>query len=748
MNELDVYYRALVGYRKLTTEDTGCTALRSAIAGASIEGDKITVKTATCTVDEEWVREIEKGLVHIEKAIKEERQFIRSNGEVLPIEKIKHVSKESIEHLAKHSDYITRYEEGEDIVPDKLYMVSRLSDFAVYENRFLYMLLRYLCDFVTIRYNAILELTNKYDATIDFDKTVSTGKEKLTYTVSMHDVRRDDPYLRENNPARDIIDRIDLVLKAIIAFLGTPLMEEAAKTPMLKPPITKTNVLKMNNNFKGAMALYSYIVAYDQPGYTVEMQERTIAPFRDELADELAEAGCMLSFLTYEWGLGIKPELKAAYLREEERRAAEKIKQRSERIAAMKRRLANGGVSMEEYIITIEKQLRELEGESARAEMLADEVERLKEVEKRQAEQISSLEAEIVRLNQVIIDERQRHFEEMEALKKAHEEEMHALIVKHEQEVTELKESHRKEIEELTERYEKQIAELTEQYEKRIAELIERYEKQIADLTEKYERRIAELTERYEKQIADLTEKYERQISELKAQYESRIADLTARYEAEIASLTEDYERRIAEDEEKHAREIETLTNSYESDIASLKDKHEDEVRSYVEAAESARAAHREEISELNRRAGEAMEAANLDLQRADGEIGALRAENEALLERARVSEARVKVHCGVEYDLTDKDSFNELEHEFNAFKKLYSEQWAKTKRSIRKRLITFENIKAKDEKPEKKKSKSKKNADAQGQNAPTDAQQNTQQASESSEKNNEGRAESSTDSE
>ena len=47
---------------------------------------------------------MEKGLVHIEKAIKEERQFIRSNGEVLPIEKIKHVSKESIEHLAKLLD--------------------------------------------------------------------------------------------------------------------------------------------------------------------------------------------------------------------------------------------------------------------------------------------------------------------------------------------------------------------------------------------------------------------------------------------------------------------------------------------------------------------------------------------------------------------------------------------------------------------------------------------------------------------
>ena len=73
MNHLDVYYRALLGYRKLTSEDPKCTALRSAIATSSTDSDKITVKTATCTIDEDWVKEIEKGLVHIEKAIKEER---------------------------------------------------------------------------------------------------------------------------------------------------------------------------------------------------------------------------------------------------------------------------------------------------------------------------------------------------------------------------------------------------------------------------------------------------------------------------------------------------------------------------------------------------------------------------------------------------------------------------------------------------------------------------------------------------
>jgi L-arabinose isomerase len=103
-------------------------------------------------------------------------------------------------------------------------------------------------------------------------------------------------------------------------------MSEVAKAPMLKPPITKTNVLKMDNNFKGAMALYDFVISYDKPGYTVEHRESVISPFGDDLADEMAEAASLVSFLAYEYGLGMKKELKEDYLAQEERLKAEKVK--------------------------------------------------------------------------------------------------------------------------------------------------------------------------------------------------------------------------------------------------------------------------------------------------------------------------------------------------------------------------------------------------------------------------------------
>ena len=601
MNELDVYYRALLGYRKQTSESDKCTSLRSAIAEASVDLDKITVKTATCTIEEDWVNAIEAGLVHIEKAIKMERQFIRSNGEVIPIEKVKHVSRESVEHLAKHSSLITRYEEGEDIIPDKLYTVERLNDYAVYENRFLYMLLCYLRDFVTLRYNDILDLTNKYEATVDFDKKITNGKQSMTYKMSMHDVRRDDDYLKNNNPAKDIIDRIDLILKTILAFLATPLMEEVSKAPMLKPPITKTNVLKMNNTFKGAVALYDFIVSYDKKGYNIEIHEKVIAPFRDELANELAEAGGMLSFIAYEWGLGIKAELKEAYRREEERRAAAEIERRAERIAAMKRKLKSTGVGIEEYVITLEKQLKALEGESKRAESLAVEVERLKAVERDLMHKITALNTEIENLKQTIIDERQRHFEEIEALKKEHEDAMHALVLKHEAEIAALKERHANEIMRLREQHQEEIRALKESYEQKLAEL-------------------RELMQQKEEQ------------------FRARIAEIQDNAAAEIAAL---------------------------------------------------KASHAESITELNG-----------VINNANSAIAIARKEYAELLNAKRITEARLKAAIGVDRDLTDKASFDELEREYHAFRKLYNDQWIKTKQQIRKKHINKKNIKGQAEKP------------------------------------------------
>jgi hypothetical protein len=394
MNQSDAYYRALLAYKRLTDEQRDCR--RDSRVFAEAQGnERITVTRMICTVDEAWIDAIEAGLVHIEKAIKEERQFIYSNGEVIPIEKVKQVSKDSVEHLARHAELITRAPEGEDLIPDKLYTVERLSDYAVYENRFLYMLLCYLRDFVTLRYQKILELTNRYEGHLTLDREIVSLGRTVTVKLDLTDHRRDDPYLRDHNPAKTLIDRMDLILKTVLAFLATPLMESAGKAAMLKPPITKTNVLKMDNNFKGAVALYDYIIAYEGDGYTVTENTREIAPFGDALKEDMAEAELLLGELTYRYGLDLTPALKADLERDENAARTAELKSRADALEQLRRRLERDGEAPEAYILELEKLIRTLRNELDRFDPLNAELDRRKQTELTLTDKVSALATRI-----------------------------------------------------------------------------------------------------------------------------------------------------------------------------------------------------------------------------------------------------------------------------------------------------------------------------------------------------------------
>jgi cytochrome c556 len=374
MNPSDAYYRALLAYKKIISEQRDCR--RDSRAFAEAAGDAaLRVTRTVCTVDEAWIEAIEKGLVHIEKAIKEDRQFIYSNGEVIPIEKVKQVSKDSVEHLARHAELITRAPEGEDIIPDKLYTVERLSDYAVYENRFLYMLLCYLRDFVTLRYRKILELTGRYDGVLRLSHEATTLGRTVTVKLELEDTRQDDPYLRAHNPAGDLMDRMDLILKTVVAFLATPLMESAGKAAMLKPPIVKTNVLKMDNNFKGAVALYDYVIAYEGDGYTVTEETKTINAFGDSLREDTAEAELLLADLTYRYGLDLTPTLKANLERDDNETRLAELKARADALDTLRRRMERDGETPEAYALELERLTRSLRGELDRMDPLYTELE-------------------------------------------------------------------------------------------------------------------------------------------------------------------------------------------------------------------------------------------------------------------------------------------------------------------------------------------------------------------------------------
>ena len=362
MHELDIYYRAVRQLRTETATNDRCRRFTAAVKRAATDRDVLCSKRTVCHIEEDWVAAIEAHLPYVEKAIKEERQFIRREGDTVDIGKAKKVSRDSVEHLARHSELITHLpDEGEMLIPDKIYVTENTSNYTVYENRFLYLLLTFMSDFVEMRYSKIAELGNMYQAELTTYKRVTMGKRTVELELRFSEQDKADPYALTEEGKSTMLERVEAIRVIVNMLLMTPLMKEVSKAPLLAPPITRTNVLRMDNNFKYAVELYDYLVSYQGDGYTIEQINVEQKPFEDALENEIDELVALSSFLTYKHGNGMSAVLEQRYQAHEleKQRAAEQ--KRRERLELLHRKAGEDAASLEEYMLALEEQNRMLE---------------------------------------------------------------------------------------------------------------------------------------------------------------------------------------------------------------------------------------------------------------------------------------------------------------------------------------------------------------------------------------------------
>lgn len=645
--KINKLYRAFVDYRKVTATDSDLKRERKNYKLIDKELEFFEAIKINCTIEEDWVEEIESKIEYVIKAVNEERQFIETVGEVVPIEKIKKVSKDSVKHLAKHSNLITKVPEDEDeIIPEKLYMVEKISDYTVYENRFLYMLLCYMRDFIDLRVSKIQEAIATYKSDFKMKKVIETKSRTLNFETSLFEDRKDNPYPLLNEKTKSILERINTFSHDVQALLKTDLMQQVSQAPMVKPPITKTNVLKMNNNFKNAVALYEYLNAYDKVGYTLEEVKVNLEPFVDPMSDEIVELVTMTSFLSYKYGNDLEETLKAEYEEEERLRRIEENKRTAEQIKALKKRIKESGMSYDEYMLMLEKHNRQLEKDSADLVVARNEIEQLKEQIATLEKEKRSLEYTIEDLNNTI-DE--LHLE-IERLKQKYIDDMAKKDAEHKAAIAALNEQHAKQIDQINTSYNKEIYDLNEKHSTEINNMMESHEIEIDNITNDHH-----------KQLVSLEDSYEKEKQGIYSEYNSHIKELTNRNEI--------------------------LTDNNEELLLKLKENN-DFLNSEVIRMEREK---NKLIDECNQSIKETITSTNK-------EIMAARALTEAAIEETRYANAKLnavkKIHGMFtdDDDFTSKERFTELELQRKAFKKLYKEEWKKTKQRIKREIFELNN--------------------------------------------------------
>lgn len=309
-------------------------------------------------VHEDWIIKIENTLKYIENAIVENRQFIREDGEVLPIEKVRKVNKASIANLAKHSEYISKVpKEDDSIIPDKLYTIEKETDFSVYENKFLFLLLTTLRGFLSVIQEGISDAIESGYTTLSVKKKNKLNDLEDNINILLEGKNRGDDSIPSE--LKDTIDRIENISSRIDSFLNMNLMKEMSKYPLISSNITKTNVLRMNENFKACVDLYEFITRYDELGYDVILNNRIIH------LDESEKTEIEIALLTIET-LAYKDskELSKAFNKEYETYLRElddsKREIRDKRISELKEKFNSNGKTDYEYIILLEDKITDL----------------------------------------------------------------------------------------------------------------------------------------------------------------------------------------------------------------------------------------------------------------------------------------------------------------------------------------------------------------------------------------------------
>lgn len=244
--------------------------------------------------DTVWVDKFEEILPFLDNIIRNPRRFIIQEEDIVPIEKTKKVTEESIKHLAQHTNLIQHIDEEGFAKPSKLLNVYKEETFDLYENRFIYSLIKNLYVFI----QRVLKVEN-YDSIAKIKKEASyVGEtkidgEKINFNLSVEINKKENINANINNDL-PLSERIENLKKVIYDFMASPFIKSLAQATPVKSPIRKTNVFLKEPNFKKALELWEFLEKYQNMDLT-----KTEKEYNEEMDVNKKNNFDLLSYISY-----------------------------------------------------------------------------------------------------------------------------------------------------------------------------------------------------------------------------------------------------------------------------------------------------------------------------------------------------------------------------------------------------------------------------------------------------------------
>ena len=543
MVDFSKYYRSYKYMQDMLKSDFTHNYIEEALKDGDEGKDSIFGKTNEKVIDMDWVIAIEETLPYIQKAIDEQRRFIKQAENVVRIKKAK-----------------------------KILTVEREEGFAIYENRVLLTLIHKALMFVDDKYSKMKDVPNDSYNKITMNRHLELNQQKLDFSVNY--VNENHESLAEDLDVEDIeslsdFDRIRRIRQGLNECLATPLMKEIAKEPQVKPPLTQTNLLKENPNFKKAVELWNFLDTYKKQGFELVGEE-----YNGKMTDENKEDVYLaMEFQHFMMSITTNPALRKMLQEkyEEENALAKEEADRPEKVKEMVLEAQTEAVSKEE----IEKLTAEI---TELKQKIAEQKQKIEE----QANIIKTQEGKIAALE----NERESHAKQVEQMNADFAEKTRIA----EENFANRLSAKQKEFDDAQTAHNEYVTKLNTDNANKIAELNTNHSNEVAQLKSDYENRIDTINKENATATANLKSDYEGQLTSMKADYTSQIKN----YEKQIADINAENAKNVKELNDNHAKEIKTITKESEKrmadfekettkkmndTIADVKKKAKDEVR-------------------------------------------------------------------------------------------------------------------------------------------------------------------------
>ena len=526
MVDFGKYYKSYKYMQDLLKSDFTHNYIEEALKDGDEGKDSISGKTNEKVIDMDWVIAIEETLPYIQKAIDEQESF------------------------------------------------------AVYDNRVLLTLIHKALMFVDDKYSKMKDVPNDSYNNITVNRHLELNQQKLAFSVNY--VNENHESLAENLDVEDIeslsdFDRIRRIRQGLNECLANPLMKEIAKEPQVKPPLTQTNLLKENPNFKKAVELWNFLDTYKKQGFELVGEE-----YNGKMTDENKEDVYLaMEFQHFMMSITTNPALRKMLQEkyEEENALAKEEADRPEKVKEM---------VLEAQIEAVRKEETEI---------------RLKEIRERE-KQILDLNSEIKSLK-ITLDQKEQQILTLKGQISALQDELDN--TKNELKETKLKLLEaQKEIERLKEETEKLTAEITELKEtlenerESHAKQVEQMNADFAEKTRIAEENFANRLSAKQKEFDDAQTAHNEYVTKLNTDNANKIAELNTNHSNEVAQLKSDYENRIDTINKENATATANLKSDYEGQLTSMKADYTSQIKNYEKQIADINAENAKNVKELN----------------------------------------------------------------------------------------------------------------------------------------------------